>query len=227
MDNCVLAGLDSSFKNQGFKPDRLVPETRHLELIPDIPHVNDARLASTDHLAENRAYVFHDGVNEPEKLNLNYIKQMKSLNITVLAGKNKEPYSGIFDTGAQSVCIQQDLAKKLELEPIGHANVSGATGTAKASLYRFECYLRFDNGELYVNDIVAWGVHMPGDLKFLIGQPVISLMDFRVEAFKNIQVRMLHPGRSFGKDMYGPDEWRKALKKGKVKHKYHLEDDGG
>ena len=84
-----------------------------------------------------------------KKINPNYVKI-------------KDNYTAIWDTGATNTVISEKLAQKLNLTPIGKANVSTAGGIIEVNKY-------------------VLGLKLPNNLQdFLIGMDIINLGDFSV-----------------------------------------------
>lgn len=130
------------------------------------------------------------------KFSINYGREVRSLFVSVRLieerdDSNTGPAKGIFDSGAQSVCISEDKAKHFEYPVVGHAVVNGATGTTKAEIVRGDFHIIFDNGELMVREAPMFSVPLPGDVDILIGQPIIKHFDFEIgKGFKRIDVKI-------------------------------------
>ena len=98
---------------------------------------------------------------------------------------------GIFDSGAQSVCVQKGLPAKYTWTKIGSADVAGATGTSKADIYKGSFELFFNEGCLQIHDAVVWECSLPGQTQILVGQPVIRLFDFKIaKGFNRIDLTL-------------------------------------
>lgn len=125
--------------------------------------------------------------NQVHKLYIDYKKEVRSLFVKVRFGKDAGLHQGIFDSGAQSVCIQHDIS--IGLPVIGQAVVNGATGATHANIVKGSFHLVFDNGELTINDAPMFAVPLPGNVSFLIGQPVIKKFNFDIaKGFNRIDV---------------------------------------
>ena len=123
---------------------------------------------------------------------IDYLHEVRSLGVRVKpTNAQTPPVNGIFDTGAQSVCLKTGLPLKWGFTQIGEANVSGATGSAVAKIWRGDLILKFDKKELTCRQVVAWETALPGKTDALIGQPIIKLFEFKVwQGFKGISARL-------------------------------------
>lgn len=101
---------------------------------------------------------------------------------------------GIFDTGAQSVCVKKSFAEKMRWSKVGSAKVSGAVSTTEADIYLGDITIKFDDGDNFrVKGIHVWGVDMPGEINVLVGQPIISLGRFVVrKGFTGVVFDLVH-----------------------------------
>ena len=95
-------------------------------------------------------------------------------------GADKMPVKAIFDTGAQSACVRASYAEKMGWQRVGHSVMGGVVGKTRVAIYRGSVALEFDNGQLSLKDLVAWGAPLPGEIDVLIGQPVIKRFGFDV-----------------------------------------------
>lgn len=123
------------------------------------------------------------------RFDIDYHHEVRSLGVRVKpTNAQTSPVNGIFDTGAQSVCLKNGLPLKWGFTQVGEAHVSGATGSAPAKIWRGDLMLSFDNGRaLTFRKIVAWETALPGKTDALIGQPIIKLFDFEVwQDFKGV-----------------------------------------
>ncbi len=98
-----------------------------------------------------------------KKINPNYVKI-------------KDNYTAIWDTGATNTVISEKLAQKLNLTPIGKANVSTAGGIIEVNKYVLG--LKLPNNLKIKNVLVTAG--KLNDTDFLIGMDIINLGDFSV-----------------------------------------------
>ena len=120
---------------------------------------------------------------------IDYQHECRSLAVDVLNShieKGWPSINGIFDTGAQSVCLKTGIPSRWGFTNMGHAKVSGANGTASANVWRGD--IKIDvSGIILLKNVVVWETNLPGSIEALIGQPVIKLFEFKVWAgFKGV-----------------------------------------
>ena len=121
------------------------------------------------------------------RASIDYKKSLRSLHIPV--GGKSQSYTGIFDTGAQSICVHAGIPEHEDWSKVGESVVSGAVGSEKVSVYRGGFDLKFDNSYIHVINANLIGVPLPGDTQFLIGQPLIKLFEFIVwKDFKGVSL---------------------------------------
>ena len=131
--------------------------------------------------------VFRD-LDAAGKYEIDYTTTRRSLPVDVQDADGHMPrVDGIFDTGAQSVCLKTGLPKKWGFTKVGHAKVMGATGQATAVIWRGGLMLHLNKDVLKFQNVVCWETNLPGMVDVLIGQPIIKLFEFKVWAgFKGV-----------------------------------------
>lgn len=84
--------------------------------------------------------------------------------------------STVWDTGATSTIISEEVVNALGLQPINKASIEGVGGLMESSVYRINIYLEnhleFKSIEVLSGDI--------GDYDLIIGMDIITLGDFVV-----------------------------------------------
>lgn len=120
--------------------------------------------------------------NRPATYRITYSAPVPSLYVGVKDGALKHPMiHGIFDTGAQGVCLRTGLPKKWGFEKIGETKVSGAVSSTAVGIYTGSLSLCLGSDKtLRFDSVVAWESPLPGDVEALIGQPIIKLFNFEV-----------------------------------------------
>jgi len=93
---------------------------------------------------------------------------------------DRQPHSkkirALWDTGASSSSIDGQLAKELQLIPIGKCIVAHAHGQSVVNRYSFDFALH--NAFVLNLSTASEGIFSGGDFQMLIGMDVISLGDF-------------------------------------------------
>lgn len=124
------------------------------------------------------------------KFVLNYGEVVPKLGVKVkLIGSPMSSISGIFDTGAESLCIKEDFVPK-GARRVCRTTVCGATGAENADIFNLSFSLLFDGKRsVTFKNMPVIACHLPGDVNFLVGQPVIKLFDsFNVFSFKRVEI---------------------------------------
>lgn len=127
---------------------------------------------------------------------LQYDKPKRSLTIDIKlshpeAKVQPQIINGVIDTGAQSLCIHEDLPNKFGWKRVGTSSVSGANGRAMVGVWRGSLTLIFDNNQLVLSNQLFLEAALPGTVQALIGQPFIKnfvttiFKDFRGVKFNN------------------------------------------
>ena len=135
---------------------------------------------------------FENKVDDP-----NYIKtyknSVKSLYIDVVGAPWDSKRSdslklmGIFDTGAQSVCVKRGKPRALGWNRVGSASINGAVSSMTADIYEAKLSIKFDNNSIGFSGLHVWESPLPGDIDVLIGYPIISKGKLIVgEGFKSV-----------------------------------------
>jgi len=86
------------------------------------------------------------------------------------------PCVGIWDTGATTTCISQNIVDKCSLKPVGMAVTHTASGVLKTSVYLVNIMLRNNVGIPYVR-VVQADIH---GADILIGMDIIGRGDFAI-----------------------------------------------
>lgn len=86
-------------------------------------------------------------------------------------------WKGIWDTGASKSSISNRIAEKLDLIPIGKAQISTANGIAAVPTYLVDFVL--PNSVVFKNIIVS-GADLGDDVDLLIGMDIIKHGDFTI-----------------------------------------------
>ncbi len=94
----------------------------------------------------------------------------------------KKHYMALWDTGSTMTVISDDLASKLNLEPVGYMMAETAGGHFKAKKYVIS--LNLPNRLNIENVMIASGKLGPG-IDILIGMDIITLGDFAITNYNN------------------------------------------
>lgn len=129
---------------------------------------------------------------------INYKKVVPKLSVMVQTFVDGQPvsFAGIFDTGAESLCVKKSMVPK-DLLKLGTVKISGATGAEDAIIYEMHFNLKFDGGRsITFNNMPVVATDLPGNVDFLVGQPVIKLFDsFNVSNFSVLDVEYVNIGK--------------------------------
>lgn len=165
-----------------------------INISPNV-HVLKA-LAIPDHIQKDVVpkFYFEDSVEQEYKKD--YKRSVNSLYIGVSLRDVKGDahtrgelinLKGIFDTGAQSVCVDVEHANRMDWPVVGHARVSGATASEDVPVFKGSLSIHFDGADVLVQNVLVWGARMPGDIDVLVGKPIIALKKFLVkQGFKGV-----------------------------------------
>ena len=132
---------------------------------------------------------YDDLVVETSGFELDYGKVVPKLSIRVKF--NDILLSGIFDTGAESVCVKKPYVEGLK--KLGHVESRGATGSEQSGIYMSKrLRLYFDGGRhLEFRNLPVLALDLPGNVDILVGQPVIKrFSSFDVRGFKKLVVKL-------------------------------------
>ena len=163
--------------------------------VPDASDYNLQELVVPSHVHDFMEVSFHNNLDassltagESFRGQIDYKKTVRSLRVDVDADKGG--YRGIFDTGAQSLCVHQGLPKSEGWIKVGESVVSGAIGSTTVGIYRCHFTLVFDDGaKVFVKSANCFEVPLPGETDVLVGQPIIKLFEFKVwKDFKGLTV---------------------------------------
>lgn len=91
--------------------------------------------------------------------------------------KNKDTFIAIWDTGATNTVISENLARELELTPVGMATVSTAGGVFEVNKYVLG--LKLPN-HLNIETVLVTAGNLGPNTDFLIGMDIITLGDFSI-----------------------------------------------
>lgn len=94
----------------------------------------------------------------------------------------KRHYIALWDTGSTMTVISDELASKLNLEPVGEMVAETAGGRYKANKYILSLHL--PNRLNIENVMIASGKLGPG-IDILIGMDIITLGDFAITNYNN------------------------------------------
>ena len=94
----------------------------------------------------------------------------------------KKSYMALWDTGSTMTVISDELASKLNLEPVGEMVAETAGGRYKANKYILSLHL--PNRLNIENVMIASGKLGPG-IDILIGMDIITLGDFAITNYNN------------------------------------------
>ena len=94
----------------------------------------------------------------------------------------KKHYMALWDTGSTMTVISDELATKLNLEPVGYMMAETAGGRYKANKYVVS--LNLPNRLNIENVMIASGKLGPG-IDILIGMDIITLGDFAITNYNN------------------------------------------
>ena len=120
---------------------------------------------------------------------LDYVKVVPKLAIKVKF--NDILLSGIFDTGAESVCVKKGYVQGLPR--LGSVESSGATGSETSGIYMAKKLRLFfdDNRHLEFRNLPVVALDLPGNTDVLVGQPVIKkFSSFDVRGFRKLVVKL-------------------------------------
>ena len=109
------------------------------------------------------------GIYTTKEFNKNFIPQ-------------KKQYIALWDTGSTMTVISDDLASKLNLEPVGEMIVETAGGRLNAKKYIISLHL--PNRLNIENVMISSGKLGPG-IDILIGMDIITLGDFAITNYNN------------------------------------------
>ena len=94
----------------------------------------------------------------------------------------KKQYIALWDTGSTMTVISDELANKLDLEPVGEMIVETAGGRIKTNKYIISLHL--PNRLNIENVMISSGKLGPG-IDILIGMDIITLGDFAITNYNN------------------------------------------
>ena len=161
---------------------------------------HDYRVSTVPHYIEDTTNVeFHKSPKnkrKPTVFKKDYHTEQRALYVPVdphgVSQKRlTNPKRAIFDTGAMSVCVKEGIAKEFEWQKTGETVVSGAVGSSKADIYVGGLTLTFDEGEqLNLYGVPMIEAPLPGDVDFLLGQPIIKRFVFTVNNFSSLEISM-------------------------------------
>lgn len=95
---------------------------------------------------------------------------------------HKKIYNAIWDTGASGTVVSNDVAKEMNLTPVGKTIVSTANGMTE--VYKYIVTLELPN-KMIIKDIEVVSGTMGKDIDLLIGMDIISLGDFSITNVDN------------------------------------------
>ena len=159
---------------------------------------HDYRVATLPHYIRDEVFI-EKVSGDPKKkapkvFTKTYTNQVRALYIGLEAhGLADKPHDNqkqaIFDTGAMSICVKDGLPKLYKWQKIGSTSIGGATGTAEADVYSGGFSLHFDGqDQLQFYNVPLIEAPLPGDVDFLIGQPIIKRFKFTVDNFKSLEI---------------------------------------
>lgn len=96
--------------------------------------------------------------------------------------EDKYKFSGVWDTGASTTAISEDVVKKLNLPIISMTQVNTANGTAIATRHVVDLYLP---NRVVIPNLVVTSAKLAAPIQILIGMDVISSGDFSISNYNN------------------------------------------
>ena len=96
----------------------------------------------------------------------------------IYQGDNTIPIRAMWDTGSSETVISCDLAKKLELSPIGKSNIISSGSIFKSNVYNIDLLLA--EKQRFTLQVTESEQLNNSDMDVLIGMDVISLGDFAI-----------------------------------------------
>ena len=89
---------------------------------------------------------------------------------------------GVWDTGASSTAISEEIVKKLQLPTISMEQVHTANGVTVATKHVIDLFLP---NKVVIKDLIVTSAKLAEPVQILIGMDVISMGDFSVSNFNN------------------------------------------
>lgn len=94
----------------------------------------------------------------------------------------KNSYMALWDTGSNMTVISENLAREMNLEPVGEMYANTAGGNFKFNKYVISVSLP---NRLNIENIAIAGGNLNKDIDILIGMDLITLGDFAITNYNN------------------------------------------
>lgn len=115
---------------------------------------------------------------------------------------DKYKINGVWDTGASTTAISEELVTKLNLPPISITQVNTANGTTLATRHVVDLYLP---NRVVIQNLVVTSAKLAAPIQILIGMDVITKGDFSISNHNNkttLSFRMPSLGETDYVEMY-------------------------
>lgn len=107
-------------------------------------------------------------------------------------------FNGIWDTGASSTAISEDVVKKLNLPIVSMMKVNTANGESVASVHIVDLYLP---NRVVIPNLLVTSAKLSDPIQILVGMDVITLGDFTISNF-NMKTTLSFRTPSFARTDY-------------------------